>query len=157
VTDPTTADPKPPRVRPARMTVRDMVYHQNPGDQPTLAETAFTVDLTTQEQPYRRPQVATQRWSPVDFGYLTEASHVVIENREGRFTQRVPTPEQREAAEAKVLEIAFFAGIDMHERPAACILVPPRQSIRVVFAKLGLVKIRSQYGDARYFVCAFPK
>ncbi len=88
-------------------------------DVPVAAEISFERLLKTKEEPYCRTRVTVgEEWTPVDMGWVKSPGMVVIKNRETKFGV-VPTPEQKEEAAGKVVELSFLP-----EGPAHIIIYP---------------------------------
>lgn len=152
------AQPEPKEV-PDRLTVVETVYHQPWGEEPVAVESRFSRDLQTRNQLFERRCRVGEDWQPLECGWLGEAGMLVIENREGRFLQRVPTDEEREAAAAKVLEVGWEPdGATMHDPPAtAQWIIPPGESIRGQPATLKSLRLRCRSGECRFTVYLLPE
>lgn len=111
---------KPPGVSPARLVVKPTVYHQLAARQPVQAELPTVVrQLTTDEQPWSRDFTVGTAWQSLRGCWFIEESKptslVVLSNREGRFTQTVPTVEERALAQSLTVLV---------------LLAPPREEIK---------------------------
>ena len=135
----------------SRVTVVEQVYHQILNEQPHLVESRFSRGLQSDEQAYERRLKVDEGGMPLDCGWLTEASQLLIINEEGRNLQVIPTDEERKELAKKVLEI-FFG-----DRPDNCWLVPPGESMRACSNTLHALKIRSQSGTIRFTLHVIPK
>ena len=139
-----------------RLTVTEMVYHQVPGEQPTIWETQYVRSVDREAQPYLRRCKATEEWQPLDLGWSTEwpdgASLLTLRNEEGKFAVN-PTDEERAESEAKVIELAAIAGGQL----VGVILIRPNsQDMRLEPTNLRSLRIRCRSGTARYTMCLFP-
>lgn len=132
---------------PPRLVVIGHYYHQNPPGQPRDVEVRFSRALKSEDQPIlgRRFTVG-EEWQKLDFGWIKEPGLIVIENLEGRFTQKIPFPEEEAAAALKVLEI----GAPDHP----VMLVPTNEIASLTPA--GEVFVRCRSGSARYSLSVVP-
>lgn len=144
---------KPTPVVKDRITVVETIYYQPFGDQATSVESKFDRILdSVDEQPYSRKCKATEEWQSLDTGWVKTCSMLSIENNEGKFAQRIPTPEERDEAKAKVLELAY-SGEYVDEDTW---LILPGESMRGLPADLSRLLIRCRKGSAKFTVTAFP-
>ena len=76
---------------------------------------------------------------------------LVVVNEEGKYTQRIPSPSEREESDKRVLEVGILVeGVTMFA------VIPPQQSIRFSPGQgVGLYMIRSRHATARYAVHVF--
>lgn len=93
-----------------RLVVKPLIYHQLDNEQPTLAELPTVVrQLTSDEQPWSRDFKVAQEWKPLRGCWLLEedkpTSLLILTNREGKFTQIVPSPEEVRQAGELVVEV----------------------------------------------------
>lgn len=136
-----------------RITVVDQVYHQNPGQDPTVASSKFSRLLDSTEQAYVRRTKVGETWSLVDRGWIESCSLMVVENLEGQSFAVVPTPEERAEVEARVVELGT-PGEDGRIVPFA--LVRPGLSGRFEPYDVRRVLLRCRSGVAQYTVTLFP-
>jgi hypothetical protein len=130
-----------------RLTVVESLYHQGTADEPFNFVSKFERMLMIDEQPYVRQAKATEEWKKLDFAWLNEGyGTVVIRNEEGTFPNTKPTDEEKQEAEARVLEVGYE-----NETPW---LVYPRASMRVCPTKP--LFIRSRSGKSRFTLCVIP-
>lgn len=140
------------RAMKARVTLRELAVHQNPGEQArSLSPSPNSLLLETLEDPYDRTIRVTPQWIPLDFGWLVDPALVWIENTEyGKF-MRIPTPEERAELASKIAEIAVehngIAVVFSQLRPGWSLRVPP----------MGKWLIRSLNGTIRCKITACPK
>lgn len=144
-----------PMVNPSqssRLVVVESVYHQ-PADGPPTTATGdivrFGRDLASDEQPYERHKVVKESWEPLDCGWIDRCGMLLLRNDEGHFAIN-PTPEQREAAMRRVIELSF-------DGEHSAISVPPRESCRFYPADAGNIRLRCREGSARYTVHLTPE
>ena len=145
----------------AHLTLRPTIYHQvlRPSpEQPSAADIPACVRLlTTDDQPFHKTVTVGKDWmrlKDVRGLWLDQASLVVIANREGRFTQLVPTPEERQAAEALVVELRFD---DPHGPNPSPVQVSPNGLFVGEPVSLGSFWLRCPTGEARCGVWVYPK
>lgn len=146
--DPTLKPPPRPRTAPVpmpttgRLTVIEKVYHQLPGEQPTVAEHQFVRQLLSDEQPFARKFKVPHDWKVLDLGWIERAGMLVLRNEEGRHPVVVPTPKERAEIDRRVIEVAFDEGAD----PALVVL--PGESCRFHPIRLRDVRVRCPAGMA---------
>lgn len=145
----------------SRLTVVEQVYHtavrDGHPDQPTQhASVPFTRELESDEQVWQRTLKVGEAWQPIDQGWLDEAGVglLLLQNEEGRFTQTKPSPEEKEEAAKKVVEVgaSFITGAS-----GMVFAVPAGESARVPNPDMNHLMIRCQHGTARVTVTLFPK
>jgi hypothetical protein len=92
----------------ARLTINSWIAHQPLATRgEDLSPPAFSRMLETDEQVWRREIPIGPDWEPIPLGWLADKpiALITIHNREGRFTQLQPTPEERAAATARIVEV----------------------------------------------------
>lgn len=110
--------------------------------------------LNSREQVYVRKTRVGPEWTNLNLGWLQDqCGLLVIVNNEGSFTQRQPTGPEREEAAKKILEIATASSVDI---PHPFTLVFPQEDMRVSPERSNY-RIRSQYGDCRFTIYAYPR
>lgn len=145
---------KPPRQLKGQIVVVETAYHQPINDQAKVVDNSYSCKIDSTEQPYGPRRVAVgEEWVPLDIGWIAEAGLMLLRNEEGRFTQKIPTEEERGEANAKVLELGFKVG----EVITPISPIPPRQSIRSIPFDLKNLYIRSRKGQAKYTITLFPR
>ena len=83
-----------------RVTVVELVYYREFGEEASVVETRYSRDVEGDDQPYTRRIVATEEWTVLDTGWITSVGTLIIQNPTGRFLQVNPTEEEkRERAE----------------------------------------------------------
>lgn len=94
-----------------RMTVQQTLSHEHFGEQPTQVTSTYSRLLKNKEQPYKRRMVIGPTWQAIDLGWFTDNPNdvgtVIIENGEGLGYVEQPSPEEREAADKRIIEISF--------------------------------------------------
>jgi hypothetical protein len=132
----------------AQITVLKTVYFRPADGQPTAYEARWTRPLASSEDPYVRTLTATTSWQALDVGWIKDAGLLIVLNVEGRVQHRRLAPEERQAAAARVLEIAVGS-----EPPW---LVPPGESFVGQPADAKRLRIRCQSETAKYQVILIP-
>ena len=129
-------------------------YHQLGGMDPVSADTRYTRNLQTDEQPYVRHLSLSQEtgWVPIDAGWLNAvgASYIRVKNNEGTRFQRYPTPEEKADVIKRIVDISFD-GINAH------IPVIPGEAQEFTPTDLSLIRLRCQYGTAKISINIVPK
>lgn len=139
----------------ARITVLETSYYQSADTEPKSSEKRFTRLLEQdEEQPYGpRKMTITDEWKPLDTGWIETASFYCIENLEGRFTQTIPTQEEREAALLKTIELAI-------QTPSGTVVfctLPPGEFQRVGYRDIKRVRVRCLNGPAKAVATIYPE
>lgn len=146
-----------------RLVVVESVYHQPVGKEAKLIASRFSRELSSDEQPYQRELKASERWEPLDNGWIDKAGMLVIRNNEGQFLQTQPTEEERQEVAERVLEICC------EDRDALSVdndfpisLFPqwwilPGESMRACPADLGSIYIRCRSGTAQFTLDLLPR
>ena len=103
--------PDAEREQASLLTVVETIYYQPcqpPGD-PVAFELAWTRQLATGEQVYRRQAVVGPEWQPLDCGWLAgkPVSLLLLQNEEGHYPVN-PHPEERARVEGLVIEIGWW-------------------------------------------------
>jgi hypothetical protein len=141
----------PPKPPPPRLTITESVYHQVPGDNPIHIPAGFSVNLTTDEQPFIRKLKVGESWQGLPECWLTECSQIIIVNELPHFATN-PTLEQKQELAAKIVEISFLA-----KNTDGLWLVPPGQSFRGLPSNLQALRFRCKQGETRCTVAIFPR
>lgn len=146
-----------------RTTITERIYYQVVGEEPKDVEHSFSIESVTQgEEPYGpRKQVATEEWQPLNLGHLSDLpiSQISIINKEGFFTQRIPSEKQKAEVSGKILEICSVETIEnpaIKDPSSYAWLVQPKASHRGCFADPTSLRIRCKSGTAKYVITVFP-
>lgn len=153
-----------PAVRPRpRLVVADVLYYQPAGGAPVSRESRFSrwLDDAAGDGVYVRPRAtALEEWQPLDTGWVRECAQLLLENLEGKFTQLVPTQEEREAAARLVIQLGIGPEPGT-EDPwiTAFAEVPPGESCRLrPCGGPGTgYYVRCPVGPAKYAVTLVPR
>lgn len=139
-----------------RVTVKELVYHQALGEEPTQSMSVFSRLCETKEEVWDRRLTVGNDWQPLvsKHCWIEEPGMVLIENLAGAFQHVIPTEEERQAEEAKVLEV----GVDGHtviQVPFS--IIPAEASIRIWIEDLTKFHIRCRSGETKYKVTVLPR
>lgn len=144
-----------PGMRPAkrrpRLSVVQMVYHQQPDGQPTVQEARYSRWLESDEQPYLRRMTVGEEWVALDVGWVEKAGMLVLRNEGGPPSPVKLTPEQKAEAAAKVIEVGFTEGLT-----GQVWLIPPGESMAGVPRNAKELRVRCQSGEVKLSVCVLP-
>ena len=159
-----------PRERPVpkdRLTIKEIVYHQQVGEQPIQVERAFERNLETQDSAYagKPKRMLEDQWEAIDVGWLSKGvGTFYITNEEGKGLQRKPSPEEIAAIAARVIEVCFTdaegnpTGTDAEGNPTGMVfVVPPGESFRATPRDISRLRIRSTSGPLKYSLWLFPR
>lgn len=142
----------PPRVA-SRVTVIVQVYHQTPHAAPLAVRDQYAWKLESDEAAYVRPNgKAGGAWQAVDLGWLggQPVEMILISNDEGReLRQTIPSKEEVEALEKRVLEVSFGDG--------ASLLIRPRMTQPLCPADPGGIRLRAQSPPVRFTLTVIPR
>lgn len=151
---PTSISPHTSSLPRGRLTVTESVYCQIPGMVTTRVGKPFYRWLKSIQQVYSRVMAVGEEWVQLDLGWLTSAGQLLVENEAETFN-RVPTKEQREAADAKVLIIG--AKIAANEF-LPLFLVPPGESSRPgIPVDMGALWVRCNKGSTLVTLTIVPE
>ncbi len=138
----------------ARLTVVERLGYQQIGARPFALESAFSVWLDSQEEPYSRTFRVAEEWQPLDYGWMASASLLVLRNEEGLFHGVNPTEEVRQQVAARVLELGRWVAGDTVTAFAS---VQPQHSLRFEPLDLSAFRIRCRCGAAKYRLTLMPR
>jgi hypothetical protein len=138
----------------SRIVIVENVYHQSPNEDPIVVESRFDRWLSTNEQPFIRKMYVEQEWKPLDYGWINNASILVITNEKDKSIAVRPTHSQQELLNNRILEVGIIPTIedkprDMHSpkldnTPIIFTTIPPGESIRINPPNVKSVVIRCQ-------------
>lgn len=130
---------------PGSITSVHKTYHHRPGEQPTLVENTWERRLTTRGRPVVRDLLLGREWVRVDCAGI---SHLALANRRPpRAT--IPTPEERAAEEAPVVEVGVGSP------PTALLRVPVGEGVEFTPAS-PQVWLRARAGTADVVLTEYP-
>ena len=130
-----------------RITVHGNVYHQVTGQDATMISLASSRILSSQdhEQVWQRGnRIATPEWSPLEYGWITNCSMIVIRNEEGYEELRRKLP----IDPSLTLEVAYGDG------PG--ILFPPATTLPFIPSDFRSLRVRCLGGRCRYTLTIIP-
>lgn len=140
----------------ARFTVVERLYHQQVGEKPFAFELQHQHWLDSRDEHYSRHCKAGEQWQPLDpsgNSWVREAVQLVVSNEEGHFRRVNPTPEEKAAVAARVLELGLFVGGTVV--PFATL--HPTASLRFEPIDPTLLRVRCRSGVARYWLILVPR
>ena len=156
-TSPRASTPSKTRAVPvakARIVVTQTITHVPPRGEPTSLAVGMARNCESDELPYRRPSgsfVVGVDWRPLDLGWLGEGDgagggeavvgQVALYNTEGTTLEKIPTPEEREAIDRRVVEVAVR---DCAGDPIPTFLVRPGDVFRGEPTDAGKLLFRCQ-------------
>lgn len=139
-----------------RLAVVENVYFHPVDDDAIQIESVYNRFIKSDELPYSRTTNVDGEWKQLEPGWVQEASLLIVRNLEGRFTQTIPTPEERKEAEAKVLVLAVSLQTSKEPTMPIAVLLPG-ESLRYTPWDCTKLWIRCQAGTAKYNFQFFPK
>ncbi len=149
-----------PRAAASRLIVTGQVSHQQPGSDAVSTVLAFVRRLETGEQPVRRVCEVGEAWQPLYRGWLDSCSCLTIHNHEGEQLQRIPSAEERQAIDARVVELSFSWAKDGQSNVLhadASLLCFPGESMGPICpAELKDILIRCRSGKAKITINMVP-
>jgi hypothetical protein len=99
-----------------------VVWQSANNPRPTHITPNFGRFLETEEQPYQRPRMKVDETArPLDCGWVTRASRVVVENLEGLRLTLMPTQEQMDEIARRIVKV----GADVIVRPGELVDFEP--------------------------------
>lgn len=138
-----------------RMTIYAQVHQERSGEHPISCPLSFSEGLTLEEDVYARRHTATEKWEPLDLGWLgkDKAGLVVIENLEGREVLVNPTEEEKQVLTDRFLKLAP----DIAGAEELAFTIPPRQHRYFTNQDLSRLRVRCNRGTARFKITVFPR
>lgn len=151
---------------PARISVHDNLYFQPAGrgveSQPSGVEARFTRNLRSDEQMYERRSKVGPGWKPLplpgpEWIDPADCGMLSLKNLEGDDLAVVPTPDERAAIDAKVVEVGLSSSqTDPDAAVTPFARVRPGEAVRVEPVNLHLYRLRCPAGSARYALALVP-
>lgn len=168
----TEGPPLQDRRTPSRITTVGSIYYMTRDGQPHVVQIRSARNQQTEEQAYGPRKVTIgDQWTSLDAGWIKVCGLLIVTNEEGRRRQRIPTPEEQQEIDSKVIEIAFLSPQSlketdeprtMHSKPKTpldiypALLLPPGESVPVCPVDLRSVMIRCQNGQAKITINILP-
>lgn len=113
-----------------RVTVAGSVYHQIPGETPLQADIRYARWLDSDQDPYSRTRMPVgEQWQPIESGWIEKPGMIIVTNRRDQ-PGMTPTATEREAAEARVIEVGIV--VDLNRSAAQRTMHDPRVPVVVV-------------------------
>ncbi len=144
---------------PSRVCVNEQVYHQEAGQDPTIAESQFERHLKTNEQAYyRKLDVKDDEWIPLPVGWIKDCSILYLRNEEGKNLTVIPTAEQKQDTAARVIQIALYDRNTKRVHEPFAEIHPYGESARFTPVKeqLEYYRIRCKAGTATMILHLMP-
>jgi hypothetical protein len=123
-----------------RLVATGHVVHQRPGFPGKLFGKAFTRVLQSDQQPYERELTVVPEWQPLDVGWITDCSMLMLENR-GK----------------ELVEVCVRARKTMLTPLEPDLLLPPDEYIRVTPADASRWHLRSTAGPVPCVLMLTPR
>ena len=139
----------------ARLVTVGTVYHQRPGRQPAQVGIRWVRQMASDEQPVSREIVIGEAWQPIEAGWLKDVGYLVLANEEGKWTQTIPTEQEKIAAAGKVVEVGMV-GYEGDPVRRTCFLVLPGETLPCTPSCLSLLCLRCRTGQARCTLTLYP-
>lgn len=150
--------------------IRTIQFAERDG-QPISQELNSRREVISSMQPYgpRRSIEVGEKWESLDLGWfrldnkLHEIGELAITNQEGKFTQIIPTPQEKQEALLKVLELGIKSDFDPSQSPTSFALIPASQDgftlqhHEFIPSDPKQVMIRCRMGIAKYSITVYPK
>lgn len=108
----------------SHITIVDMTYYRAEGEQPIVVSSRFGRDLQTTEQPYIRRVTITEKWEQLQLGWIQQCGLLILAVDPPSYKVQ-PTPEERNEAESKVVEVIWNL-----DNPQWGIRIPPGEDAR---------------------------
>ncbi|MFA5056488.1 MAG: hypothetical protein WC485_00105 [Opitutaceae bacterium] len=135
-----------------RVTIVEHVYHQRQGGEPVEFVTRCSRKLNSDEQPYIRELLITEKWMALDCGWVNNPGLLLIRNKEGDTPGKIPTPAEASELAQRIIQVAF----DANDSDASW-LIMPGESMRAVPRNASRLSIRSLHGNIRASLCLMPR
>jgi hypothetical protein len=124
----------------ARLTVVTQIRHQASELEPANAfDFRWSKQLKSDEETYTRKLKAGTTWKPFPKGWTDTPALVRVENMEGKRPQSIPSDEDREQINKRVVEIAYLdsdgkpLGLVMQIKPGEAHTFPPLSLDNIYF------------------------
>lgn len=138
----------------SRIGVVSLLYHQQPGVEPTSIDSRFSRWLESTEQPYLRKIVIKEEWSSLDLGWIGDkVGMLLVKNEEGHF-QIQPTDEQRQEMMARIVDITLVYHNVIIPEPFA--FIPPLESAQFAPYAAQNLRLRCRQGQAKITLAVMP-
>lgn len=134
----------------SRLTVVDIVYHQVVGGQTKQFPGRYFQWLQGHSEAVVRELRIGEEWTELPSLMGDECAMLVIENMEGMFFDRIPSPDAVAEANERVIEYGYGEGTAQQD-------IAPRMGVRLIPRDLRKVKLRCRKGEATAKIVVVPK
>ncbi len=142
---------------PPRIVVVESVYHQQEPDPATMVESRFSRFLTSEDSPLVRRTTIGEEWAHLSCaGIETQGSMLVIQNLEGMVQARIPSADEKEKLNSRVLCLGISLDDGSLDPFVVFATVAPGESIRLSPSNLKDYRIKCMSGKSRYALALFP-
>lgn len=133
-----------------RITVVEMVCHQQENSEPHALESRFCRPIENSEQPYSRSFVVGETPKKLidKYCWVENPGMIHVSNDEGNRLSLTPTSEETTEIEDRIIEI--------YNEGSRGWLVPPREPFRGTPVDWQTLMIRCLNGEAHYTLTVFP-
>jgi hypothetical protein len=143
------------------VTVNANTYFQPVGRPGKQISTRYDHPAYTTASLYEKEIVVREAWQPLDVGGVEECSLMVLQNPVEQFYHVLPSAEDRRAADARVVEVAFTPPDDQDygdiEPEDVLYEVPPGRGAILTARNLSRLVVRCKKGVTRINLFLFPK
>lgn len=139
----------------ARISVVEIVYYQGGSEDPVSYDKRWDKWLASDEQPYQRKLTAPPSWTPLDYGWIESASVLMLENVEGRDRTIIPSKEELELVESKIVVVGMAYG--QNDEVVPCWQLSPGETLRARPVELTSLRIKCLNGTAKCIVTILPE
>jgi hypothetical protein len=140
----------PPEI-PPRVVVLEKIYHQIPGEDPTLITSNFQYDVECDDQVFNRRHKITTDWILIETAWINQASMMIIQNLGPKRPNVQLGPDEMHELETRYMEVSLRGDNEID------LFIPVGQSIRIIPVYLNKLKIRCVRNDTTYEMSIFPK
>lgn len=138
------------RANELRLTVVNSIHYQQPGVDILSIDAGYTYFVKTNEQAFQRITFAREEWQPLDTGWISKASQVIIQNKYVIETRRTLTTEESEEAAKHVVMVRYKDSKDWFE-------IAPKESMRFKPSDLKSLEVKSGHGMTKFICTIIPE
>lgn len=138
------------KVNELRLTVVNMLHYQQPGMDILSIDAGYSYFVKNNEQAYQRITFAQEQWQPLETGWISKASQVVIQNKYVVETRRTLTTEEAAEAAKHVIMVRFKDTEDWFE-------IAPKESMRFKPSNLNSLEVKSGHGMTKFICLIIPE
>lgn len=142
--------------------VAESIYFRQPSEAPLHHEDRFFHSIENQqpEQVYGPRKFRVYReWRPLNCGWLSQPSLIVLSNKETSQWRYIPTEEESKRVMSRVFEVAWKSAVEAGRGSEECYLVHPKCSTRFTPRQADGLMIRCPTAPdegALAYLLAFP-